>query len=102
MRSSDVRQFPPAYVVPQVSAHQLVLDGMVKYLRKLRWIGKEREAQRMFQALGDVRLQHFRLPSSSLQPSSLQSFRADGGSRLDHSRQRAAEQTSAHAAASAD
>jgi hypothetical protein len=77
MRSSDVRQIRPAYLVPQVSAHQLVLDRMVKHLRKLRWIGKEREAQRMFQALGDVRLQPFRLPSSSLQP-----CRADGEDRL--------------------
>jgi hypothetical protein len=93
MRSSDVRQFPPAYLVPQVSAHQLVLDGMVKHLRKLRWIGKEREAQKMFQALRDVRLQPFRLPSSSLQPCEV---------GLDHSRRWAAEQKSAHAAAPVD
>jgi hypothetical protein len=51
MRSTDVqKQFP------QVSADQLKFDRTLKHLRKLRWIGREREAQRIFQALGDIRL----------------------------------------------
>jgi hypothetical protein len=51
MRSTDVQN-----QVPQVSADQLKFDRTLKHLRKLRWIGREREAQRIFQTLGDIRL----------------------------------------------
>jgi len=51
MRSTDVQN-----QVPQVSADQLKFDRTLKHLRKLRWIGREREAQRIFDALGDIRL----------------------------------------------
>ena len=57
MRSTDVQN-----QVPQVSADQLKFDRTLKHLRKLRWIGREREAQRIFQALGDIRLR----PSRSI------------------------------------
>ena len=50
MRSTDVQN-----QVPQVSADQLKFDRTLKHLR-LRWIGREREAQRIFEALGDIRL----------------------------------------------
>ena len=40
MRSTDVRN-----QVPQVSADQLKFDRTLKHLRKLRWIGREREAR---------------------------------------------------------
>ncbi len=43
--------------VPRVAADQFTLDRTLKYLRKLRWIGKEREAQRILWALSDIRLQ---------------------------------------------
>jgi hypothetical protein len=92
MRSPDIRQVPPVYLVPQVPADQLVLDRMLKHLRKLRWIGKEREAQSMFQALGDIRLQPFRLPPR--QP--------DGRARRDDARRRAAAPASSGAAALTD
>jgi hypothetical protein len=39
---------------PQVSDDQLKLDQTLKRLRKLRWIGKEREAQKIFRSLGDI------------------------------------------------
>jgi hypothetical protein len=92
MRSPDVRQVPPAYLVPQVAADQLVLDRMLKHLRKLRWIGKEREAQTMFHALGDIRLAPFRLPPR----------RPDGRTRRDDFRRRAAVSTSLDATALTD
>ena len=57
MRSTDVQN-----QVPQVSADQLKFDRTLKHLRKLRWIGREREAQRIFEALGDIRLR----PSRSI------------------------------------
>jgi hypothetical protein len=57
MRSTDVQN-----QVPRVSVDQLKLDRTLKHLRKLRWIGREREAQRIFQALGDIKL---RPPRSS-------------------------------------
>jgi hypothetical protein len=41
---------------PQVSDDQLKLDQTLKRLRKLRWIGKEREAQKIFRSLGDIRV----------------------------------------------
>jgi hypothetical protein len=56
MRSTDIQN-----QLPKVSADQLELDRTLKHLRKLRWIGKEREAQKIFQALGDIRL-HPSLP----------------------------------------
>ena len=43
--------------VPKVPADQFTLDRTLKHLRKLRWIGKEREAQRILWALSDIRLQ---------------------------------------------
>ena len=46
MRSSVI-QTP----VPEVSADQLTLDRTLKQLRKLRWIGKELEAQKLLQVL---------------------------------------------------
>jgi hypothetical protein len=46
MRSSGI-QTP----VPEVSADQLTLDRTLKQPRKLRWIGKELEAQKLLQAL---------------------------------------------------
>ena len=55
MRSTDVQN-----QVPQASADQLKFDRTLKHLRKLRWIGREREAQRIFQALGDIRLHPLR------------------------------------------
>jgi hypothetical protein len=51
MRSTDNQN-----QVPKVSGDQLKLDRTLKHLRKLSWIGREREAQKIFQALGDVRL----------------------------------------------
>jgi len=42
--------------VPRVAADQFTLDRTLKHLRKLRWIGKEREAQRILWALSDIRL----------------------------------------------
>ena len=42
--------------VPRVAADQFALDRTLKHLHKLRWIGKEREAQRMLWALSDIRL----------------------------------------------
>jgi hypothetical protein len=92
MRSPHVRQVPPVYLLPQVSADQLVLDRMLKHLRKLRWIGKEREAQTMFQALGDIRLQPFRLPPR----------RPDDPARRDDSRRRVPAPASSNATALTD
>jgi hypothetical protein len=39
---------------PQVSDDQFKLDQTLKCLRKLRWIGKEREAQQIFRSLGNT------------------------------------------------
>jgi hypothetical protein len=46
LRSSGI-QTP----VPEVSADQLTLDRTLKQLRKLRWIGKELDAQKLLQVL---------------------------------------------------
>jgi hypothetical protein len=46
MRSSDTQKR-----VPEVPAHQLTLDRTLKRLRKLRWIGKECEAQKVLRVL---------------------------------------------------
>jgi hypothetical protein len=43
--------------VPRVAADQFTLDRTLKHLRKLRWIGNEREAQRILRTLSDIRLQ---------------------------------------------
>ena len=43
--------------VPEVPADQLMLDRTLKYLRKLRWISKELEAQRILLVLDDIKLQ---------------------------------------------
>ena len=43
--------------VPKVPADQFTLDQTLKHLRKLRWIGKEREAQKILWAMSDIRLQ---------------------------------------------
>jgi hypothetical protein len=43
--------------VPKVPAAQFTLDQARKYLLKLRWIGKELEAQTILEALDDARLQ---------------------------------------------
>jgi hypothetical protein len=56
MRSTDIQN-----QVPKVSADQFKFDRTLKHLRKLRWIGREREAQKIFQALGDIRV-HPSLP----------------------------------------
>jgi hypothetical protein len=37
--------------VPEVPAHQLTRDRTLKHLRKLRWIGKEGEAQKILRVL---------------------------------------------------
>jgi hypothetical protein len=42
--------------VPDVSAEQLMLDQTRKQLRKLCWIGREEEADRMLLVLSDARL----------------------------------------------
>jgi hypothetical protein len=42
--------------VPDVSAEQRTLDRTRKHLRKLRWIGREEEAERMLMVLRDARL----------------------------------------------
>jgi hypothetical protein len=52
MRSTDTRN-----QVPKVAADEFALDRTLKHLRKLRWIGKEREAQKILQALDDTGLQ---------------------------------------------
>jgi hypothetical protein len=41
---------------PEVSAEQWMLDRTVKHLRKLRWIGKEHEAEKIARILGEMRL----------------------------------------------
>jgi hypothetical protein len=41
---------------PQVSGDQLKFDQMLKRLRKLRWIGREREAQKIFWSLDSTKL----------------------------------------------
>ena len=77
MRSTDVEN-----QVPQVSADQLKFDRTLKRLRKLRWIGREREAQRIFEALGDIRLR----PSRSIDWGQLNtsgSLICEGTSRSD-------------------
>jgi hypothetical protein len=43
--------------VPKVPADLSALDQTLKHLRKLRWIGKEVEVQKILQALDDTRLQ---------------------------------------------
>ena len=53
MRSAN----PKTSRVPKVSDDQLALDQTVKYLRKLRWIGKELEAEEIPQLLDDASLQ---------------------------------------------
>ncbi len=45
-----------AHRIPNVPMEQLALDQTLKHLRKLRWIGKEIEAEKILQALGDRRL----------------------------------------------
>ena len=40
--------------LPEVATDQFALDRTLKHLRKLRWIGKEREAERILAVL-DVR-----------------------------------------------
>ena len=57
MRSMDAQNR-----LPEVATDQFALDQTLKHLRKLRWIGREREAQRIFEALGDIRLR----PSRSI------------------------------------
>jgi hypothetical protein len=42
--------------VPNVSAEQQSLDGNLKLLRKLRWIGREEEAERMLVQLRNAGL----------------------------------------------
>ncbi len=42
--------------VPKVPAAQFTLDQTRKYLLKLRWIGKELEAQTILEALDDAGL----------------------------------------------
>jgi hypothetical protein len=49
MRSTDTLN-----QVPQVSPDQSKVDQTLKHVRKLRWIGKEREAQKIFRSLGDI------------------------------------------------
>jgi hypothetical protein len=46
MRSSGTRTR-----VPEIPADQLRLDRTLKQLRKLRWIGKELDAQKLLQVL---------------------------------------------------
>jgi hypothetical protein len=41
---------------PKVPPDQLTLDRTLKHLRKLRWIGKDQEAQNTLQILNDTRL----------------------------------------------
>ena len=41
---------------PQVSDDQFKLDQMLKRLRKLRWIGKQREAEKIFRSFGNIEL----------------------------------------------
>jgi hypothetical protein len=43
--------------VPKVPADLSTLDQTLKHLRKLRWIGKEVEVQKILQVLDDTRLQ---------------------------------------------
>jgi hypothetical protein len=40
--------------VPEVPADQLILDQTLKRLRKLRWIGRELEAQAILKALPPI------------------------------------------------
>jgi hypothetical protein len=42
--------------VPDVSAEQRLLDRNLKLLRKLRWIGREAEAERMLEQLRNAGL----------------------------------------------
>ncbi len=44
--------------VPKVPADQLALDQALKRLRKLRWIGKDSDAQKTLRILDEMRLQH--------------------------------------------
>ena len=53
-RTNDINE--RAQSGSQSAADQFTLDRTLKHLRKLRWIGKEREAQRILWALGDKRL----------------------------------------------
>jgi hypothetical protein len=52
MRSTGIRN-----CAPKVPADQFALDQTLKQLRKLCWIGRELEAQKILQILDDTRLQ---------------------------------------------
>jgi hypothetical protein len=54
--------------VPEVPADQLMLDQMLKRLRKLRWIGRELEAQVMLKALPRSKGMVPRIPDHGLTP----------------------------------
>jgi hypothetical protein len=53
--------------LPEVATDQFALDRTLKHLRKLRWIGKETEAEKILAVL-DVRRRHKALstPAESL------------------------------------
>jgi hypothetical protein len=51
MNSTNAQKSAPA-----ISADEWMLDRMLKHMRKLRWIGKEREAETLAQVLRGIRL----------------------------------------------
>ena len=61
-RSETMRPMDAQNRLPEVATEQFALDRTLKHLRKLRWIGRESEAEKILAVL-DVRRRRQKAPS---------------------------------------